>query len=157
MVARPDDWPASKSEKPKDRSKLSMFSGCLVETRHIVLVLLVAQSTSIVLLMRYSKTRPAEAGMTPPYIATAAVLMAETLKLPTCTFMAGRAIGFSTLWQLLATELTSIDTLKCAVPAVAFTVQGNLLFVALANLEAPTYQVRPSSPRDTLAYNACTT
>ena len=33
------------------------------------------------------------------------------------------------------------DTLKCAVPAVAFTVQGNLLFVALANLDAPTYQV----------------
>ena len=33
------------------------------------------------------------------------------------------------------------DTLKCAVPAVAYTLQGNLLFVALANLEAPTYQV----------------
>ena len=27
------------------------------------------------------------------------------------------------------------------VPALAYTVQGNLLFVALAHLEAPTYQV----------------
>ena len=32
------------------------------------------------------------------------------------------------------------QTCKMGVPALAYTVQGNLLFVALANLEAPTYQ-----------------
>ena len=32
------------------------------------------------------------------------------------------------------------------VPALAYTVQGNLLFVALAHLEAPTYQVLAHLP-----------
>ena len=32
-------------------------------------------------------------------------------------------------------------TCRMGVPALAYTVQGNLLFVALAHLEAPTYQV----------------
>ena len=69
--------------------------------------------------------------------------MAELLKLPTCVLMAGRTVGFGRLSTLLAEEVWGNlgDTLKCAVPAVAFTLQGNLLFLALANLEAPTYQV----------------
>ena len=69
--------------------------------------------------------------------------MAELLKLPTCVLMAGRTVGFGQLSTLLAEEVWGNlgDTLKCAVPAVAFTLQGNLLFLALANLEAPTYQV----------------
>ena len=33
-----------------------------------------------------------------------------------------------------------IDTLKCAVPALAYTVQNNLLFVAISRLSAPVYQ-----------------
>ena len=32
------------------------------------------------------------------------------------------------------------------VPALAYTVQGNLLFVALAHLEAPTYQAPSTHP-----------
>ena len=41
---------------------------------------------------------------------------------------------------------------RMGVPALAYTVQGNLLFVALAHLEAPTYQARylvitPRPPR----------
>jgi len=41
---------------------------------------------------------------------------------------------------------------RMGVPALAYTVQGNLLFVALAHLEAPTYQARylvitPRTPR----------
>ena len=116
---------------------------CKLRIRTIVLGLLVAQSTSIVLLMRYSKTRPIEGG--PPYAATAAVLMAELLKLPVCLGMAAWTLGgIGPLQSLLMVELFGagkLDTFKCAVPAVAYTLQGNLLFVALANLEAPTYQV----------------
>ena len=108
---------------------------------HVVLMLLVVQSTSIVLLMRYSKTEHKG----PPYLSTAAILMAELLKLPFCIFMAARTLGGAgPLLALLRDEILGdgfADTLKCAVPAVAFTLQGNLLFVALANLEAPTYQV----------------
>jgi multidrug transporter EmrE-like cation transporter len=109
-------------------------------------MLLVVQSTSIVLLMRYSRTRPAaQDNIGPPYLASAAVLMAEVLKLPVCTMMAAYTLGgLGPLCDLLRTELFGsgfADTLKCSIPAMAFTVQGNLLFVALENLEAPTYQV----------------
>ena len=111
-----------------------------LKIRDVVLAMLVLQTTSIVLLMRYSKTRP---GSSPAYRATAAVLMAEVLKLPSCIIMAGRTVGFPNLYKLLNDEVWGNfgDTLKCSIPAIAFTLQGNLLFVALANLEAPTYQV----------------
>jgi hypothetical protein len=99
---------------------------CGVKTRDVVLAMLVVQTTSIVLLMRYSKTRE-QAGV--PYCATVAVLMAEVLKLPTCIVMAGRTVGFANLRSLLQEEVVGNfgDTIKCAVPAIAFTVQGNLL------------------------------
>lgn len=113
-----------------------------IQPKNIVLVLLVLQSTSIVLLMRYSRTRPRDPNEGPAYIATAAVFMAEVLKLPTCVGMAAKSLGsVDELAELLSSELWSGDTLRCAVPAVAYTIQSNLLFIALANLEAPTYQV----------------
>ena len=106
-----------------------------------MLILLVAQTTSVVLLMRHSKSRPLTPETTPPYIATAAVLAAEMAKLLMCIVMAGRTLGLRGLFDLLSTELLTSDMLKCSLPAVVFTAQSNLLFVALANLEAPTYQV----------------
>lgn len=113
--------------------------------KEVVLLLLVVQSTSIVVLMRYSKTRPRSEDLGPAYLNTAAILMAEVLKLPVCLFMAAHTLGgVGPLRELLRTELFGTgkwDTLKCAAPAVAFTVQGNLILVALANLEAPTFQV----------------
>ena len=113
----------------------------VLKTRDAVLVMLVVQTTAVVLLMRYSKTRVVTGR---PYVNSAAVLMAEALKLPFCLLMAGRSLGGAReLWMLIEGEVLGNmrDTLKCAVPAVAFTVQGNLLFVALSNLDAPSYQV----------------
>lgn len=107
--------------------------------RNVVLALLVLQTTSIVLLMRYSKT----AGAT-QYLSSAAVFAAELLKLPVCLGMAAWTLGgLGPLRELLSSELLGNfgDTCKCAVPAVAYTIQGNLLFLALTNLDAPTYQV----------------
>lgn len=34
------------------------------------------------------------------------------------------------------------ETLKLAIPAFLYVVQNNLLFIALSNLDAATYQVR---------------
>lgn len=111
--------------------------------RNVVLGLLLLQTTSIVLLMRYSNTRTTASGNA-RFLPSAAVLMAEVIKLPTCVAMAVRtAGGMHSFCAVVRTEIFHNwrDTLKCAVPALAYTAQGNLLFVALANLEVPTYQV----------------
>ena len=74
--------------------------------KEVVLVLLVVQSTSIVLLMRYSKTRPRSEDLGPTYLDTATILMAEVLKLPVCLFMAAHTLGgVGPLRELLRTEL----------------------------------------------------
>ncbi|KAL3897537.1 MAG: hypothetical protein SGPRY_013030, partial [Prymnesium sp.] len=115
--------------------------GACCRVRTAVLLLLVAQTSSIVILMRYSRTRPQAR---PPYLASVAVLMSELLKLPICVGMTyASASSSAEFLALLQDEIIfqPTDTLKCAIPALAYTVQGNLLFYALARLEAPTYQV----------------
>jgi len=116
----------------------------MCKLRNVVLALLVVQTTAIVLLMRYSRTmaRPADAG--PIYLASAAVFMAEALKLPYCLLMVARIGGsWRGFTNLLQSEVLGqpAETFKCAVPALAYTIQGNLLFSALSNLDPPTYQV----------------
>jgi UDP-sugar transporter A1/2/3 len=111
--------------------------------KRAVLILFVIQTTSYVLLIRYSKTRLAGSS-TPPYLSTVTVFLGEVFKLLACLVMVARAAGGVTpMLELLRAEVLGnrIDTLKCAVPAVAYTIQSNLMFVALANLDAPTFQV----------------
>lgn len=108
--------------------------------RNLILVLLVGQITLSALLMRYSRTR--QAAHEPKYHATAAVLMTEALKLPICLVLTVHAVGgVHNVVRLMRSELPTVSTLKCAVPACAYTLQGNLLFFATANLETPTFQV----------------
>ena len=113
--------------------------------RNMILVLLVGQTVLIVLLMRYSRTieRPSSDG--PMYKTSVAVFLAEAFKLPVCLAMtAWVAGGLAQTRALLSEELfgdRTMDTLKCSVPALCYTVQNNLLFVALSNLDPPTYQV----------------
>ena len=84
--------------------------------RRTILVLLVMQTSTVVLLMRFSNTHGR-----PPYIASAAVLTAEMIKLPICLAMVARAVGWRHVPAFLLDELRSLDTIKCAVPAGAFS------------------------------------
>ncbi|KAM6939293.1 solute carrier family 35 member A3a isoform 2-T3 [Lycodopsis pacificus] len=110
--------------------------------KYLSLGVLVFQTTSLVLTMRYSRTLQAEG---PRYLASSAVVVAEVLKILTCVLLVFKEHNYSmrALNSILRQEITQkpIETLKLAIPSGIYTLQNNLLYVALSNLDAATYQV----------------
>ncbi|XP_034559284.1 solute carrier family 35 member A3b [Notolabrus celidotus] len=110
--------------------------------KYVSLVVLVLQTTSLVLTMRYSRTLKEDG---PRYLASSAVVSAEVLKILACTLFVFRENSFSVraMKQLLKEEIVNkpVETLKLAIPAGIYTLQNNLLYVALSNLDAATYQI----------------
>ncbi|KAG8555939.1 hypothetical protein GDO81_017869 [Engystomops pustulosus] len=110
--------------------------------KYISLGILVFQTTSLVLTMRYSRTLKEDG---PRYLSSTAVVAAEVLKIITCIFLVYKdnSCSVRALNRVLHEEIINkpFDTLKLAIPAVIYTLQNNLLYVALSNLDAATYQV----------------
>uniref|UniRef100_A0A3Q2ZFY5 Solute carrier family 35 member A3b n=1 Tax=Kryptolebias marmoratus TaxID=37003 RepID=A0A3Q2ZFY5_KRYMA len=105
-----------------------MFTDYLL--KYVSLGVLVLQTTSLVLTMRYSRTLKEDG---PRYLASSAVVSTEVLKIFTCIFLV--------LIENRKLELLNpVETMKLAVPAGIYTLQNNLLYVALSNLDAATYQ-----------------
>uniref|UniRef100_A0A8C9XVX3 Solute carrier family 35 member A3b n=1 Tax=Sander lucioperca TaxID=283035 RepID=A0A8C9XVX3_SANLU len=112
---------------------------------YLSLGVLVLQTTSLVLTMRYSRTLKEDG---PRYLASSAVVSAEVLKIFACTLLVFIENNFSV--QLLKEEIVNkpVETMKLAIPAVIYTLQNNLLYVALSNLDAATYQWPTESEGD---------
>ncbi|XP_052467716.1 UDP-N-acetylglucosamine transporter-like isoform X2 [Carassius gibelio] len=112
------------------------------QLKYVSLGVLVLQTTSLVLTMRYSRTLQSEG---PRYLASSAVVCAEVLKIVACLLLVFRDHSFSVhaLNQVLKEEIINkpLLTLKLAIPSGIYTLQNNLLYVALSNLDAATYQV----------------
>ncbi|XP_026231037.1 solute carrier family 35 member A3b isoform X1 [Anabas testudineus] len=109
--------------------------------KYVSLGVLVLQTTSLVLTMRYSRTLKEDG---PRYLASSAVVSAEVLKIFACTVLIFVENNFSVrvVNQLLNEVLSKpVETMKLAIPAGIYTLQNNLLYVALSNLDAATYQV----------------
>uniref|UniRef100_A0A8C6STZ9 Solute carrier family 35 member A3b n=1 Tax=Neogobius melanostomus TaxID=47308 RepID=A0A8C6STZ9_9GOBI len=100
--------------------------------KYLSLGILVLQTTSLVLTMRYSRTLKEDG---PRYLPSAAVVSAELLKITVCTII---VLVQNSKFEIMN---KSSETLKLAVPAGIYTLQNNLLYVALSNLDAATYQV----------------
>ncbi|KAG7456865.1 hypothetical protein MATL_G00240360 [Megalops atlanticus] len=128
--------PATESMPPVSASVTSW------RLKYVSLGVLVLQTTSLVLTMRYSRTLPGDG---PRYLASSAVVSAELLKILTCTLLVCREHSYSVrgLNHVLTEEIVNkpMDTLKLAIPSGIYTLQNNLLYVALSNLDAATYQV----------------
>lgn len=64
------------------------------------------------------------------------------VKLPTTVSLSGLSV--QAMYQLLREEIVNKpgETMKLAIPAGIYTLQNNLLYVALSNLDAATYQVQ---------------
>ncbi|XP_031710701.1 solute carrier family 35 member A3b isoform X2 [Anarrhichthys ocellatus] len=109
-----------------------------VRLKYLSLAVLVLQTTSLVLTMRYSRTLKEDS---PRYLASSAVVSAELLKILVCTLLVFKENNFSV--RLLKEEIVNkpVETMKLAIPAGIYTLQNNLLYVALSNLDAATYQV----------------
>ncbi|XP_051234013.1 solute carrier family 35 member A3a [Dicentrarchus labrax] len=110
--------------------------------KYLSLAVLVFQTTSLVLTMRYSRTLQAEG---PRYLASSAVVVAEVMKILACVLLVLKEHNYSmrALNSILRQEIAykPIETLKLAIPSGIYTLQNNLLYVALSNLDAATYQV----------------
>ncbi|KXJ18975.1 UDP-N-acetylglucosamine transporter [Exaiptasia diaphana] len=112
-----------------------------IPLKYVCLGVLVLQTSVLVLTMRYS--RMVHEG--PMYISSTAVVMAELFKVIACVFVIFHHCGYR--WRAFVNELNNdimqkpLETFKLAVPSGLYTLQNNVLYIALSNLDAATYQV----------------
>jgi len=102
---------------------------------------LIVQNSSHVLLLRYSRVVPGECSQ---YIVSVAVLFAELLKLVFCLgVLIVKEGGPISALALLDVDIwqRKMDTLKVSVPALCYTLQNNLQFVAASHLGAELLQL----------------
>lgn len=107
----------------------------------VSLLMLVAQTVSVVFTMRLSRSIAVEG---PRYLNTTAVFFSELLKL-FCSFLflSHEKGSFVSAAKVAQQHLTRnpAEALKVTVPSLLYTVQNNLLFVSLSNLSGAVYQV----------------
>ena len=133
-------WLCNLARKPK--VFLDIFLGSSTDSllRYGTLIILVLQTTATVLLLRYSRTRPGQ-----PYLASTAVMLNECCKFTVCVFSlyAQRSFSIRRSFRAFREEILGRpkETLKLIVPSGLYCLQNNLLFIALTNLDAATYQV----------------
>ena len=137
----PTKTPASPDKlRDKDQRKKEASSSTAILIKYVALLLLVAQMVGLVLLMRYSRTThdPDQ----PLYLASTAVFIMEVMKLVVCLVIVGyQANGALHRELYLHVFQSPIEILKLTVPSLLYTIQNNLLYLALTNLDAATYQV----------------
>lgn len=109
--------------------------------KYISLFLLIAQMVGLVLMLRVSRTQQGA----DLYLASTAVFLMEVMKFIICLSVVFMQCNYD-LKKFLS-ELTvhvyhsPYEILKLSVPSFLYTVQNNLLYLALTNLDAATYQV----------------
>ena len=103
------------------------------------LFVLVIQNSTLVLTMRHSRSQVGHL-----YIASTAVVMSELTKLMMVLVLIGvEEKSVQGLWKKLYLDMVCkpMEFAKLVVPACLYTLQSNLLYVAVSNLDAVTYQV----------------
>lgn len=107
--------------------------------KYLSLIALTAQNAMVILVMRYVRTRGGEM-----FMATSAVVMSEILKFSSCLLIIFYQQGSMQRFLHHLHEniiLQPGDCLKVSVPSLVYTLQNNLLYIALSNLDAATFQV----------------
>ena len=110
-----------------------------LDMKFISLLILVIQNSSLVLLLRYSRTVSGE-----PYITSTAVFLTEVVKIGCSISLLHYELDYNSKKTAKCIHEIFIrfrETLWVAVPAFLYTIQNNLLYIALSKLDAATYQV----------------
>ncbi|KAG0263005.1 hypothetical protein DFQ27_002000 [Actinomortierella ambigua] len=113
-----------------------------VSMKHLSLVVLLLQNSTLVLMMRYSRVNvdPDQ----PLYLASTAVFFAELIKLLACvSVLVYTTKSLPRTFYILRKEILEQpkEIAKMLVPSGLYALQNNLLYIALSNLEAATFQV----------------
>ena len=128
------------AEKPARKDEVLRIGTVEVPIKYLSLLCLVFQNSSLVIVMRYSRIVQG-----PMFFASTAVVMSELIKmLACCVFIwAGERYNVARLIGRLRADITDVpmDTLKLAVPSILYTIQNNLQYLAVSNLDAATFQV----------------
>lgn len=135
-----------------------------IPLKYASLLILIVQNSALVLVMRYSRVMPG-----PRYLTSTAVLLSEVIKCVVCAYLhvsqtraalrenslpsssrpssatsSGSALAPSGYgWRALKEDLIGPESgaIYLTVPAVLYTIQNNLQYVAASNLDAATFQV----------------
>ena len=131
----------SSAGKDKGKSKGSDEDATAKAIKYAAIFLLVAQMVGLVLMMRYSRTLPREPGQ-PLYLASTAVFVMEMMKFIICCIVIAYQSGGALISELNTHVIQApMEVAKLCVPSLLYCVQNNLLYLALTNLDAATYQV----------------
>ncbi|GAA5809447.1 hypothetical protein MFLAVUS_002855 [Mucor flavus] len=129
------------SHEDNDKIKEPLIYG--LNPKQLSLIVLVVQNSMLVLLMRYSRT--STLADQPIYIASTAVFMAEIIKIFACSFMLyyQEERSYRRCIELIYLEIYQKprEVVKMLIPSGLYALQNNLLYIALSNLEAATFQV----------------
>lgn len=121
--------------------KMPSFDIISRNIKYISLVILVAQNAALVLTMRYSRIVDTET----MYLASTAVVLTELLKLiiSLSIILYNNSFDIEATLKQLTVEIVmkGYETAKVSVPSILYTIQNNLLYVALSHLNAVTFQV----------------
>ncbi|KAJ9666609.1 UDP-galactose transporter Gms1 [Coniosporium apollinis] len=118
-----------------------------VPMKHISLVTLTFQNSALILIMHYSRIMPPVDGHR--YFTSTAVFLNEVIKLALSLTMSLYEISStlpasapaSALFSSLSTAVFTGDSWKLAIPAMLYTLQNSLQYIAVSNLDAATFQV----------------
>lgn len=107
--------------------------------KYISLVLLTLQNVASILLLRYVRTT-----VGPRFINSTAVLNSEIQKTIISILLLiyeekSLFRGLRVIYEKIIRNAK--DTIKTGIPALLYTLQNNLLFISISNLDAATFQV----------------
>uniref|UniRef100_A0A914V2T9 Uncharacterized protein n=1 Tax=Plectus sambesii TaxID=2011161 RepID=A0A914V2T9_9BILA len=106
----------------------------------IGLLLLTIQQASMPLMVRYSRIRTDKA----IFLTTSSVFMMEVIKITVCSLiLIGKERSISRFFAMCKDTIfcQPWETCKICIPALIYTLQNNLYYVALSHLEATTFCV----------------